>query len=358
MTYAKEDVKESLTTDDIFNLLEFFNAEPKMASGDIVAKTICHNGDTHKLYYYEENQLFHCYSDSCGTFDVIELVQKVEHIDDFNQAINFLVRFFNLESVLDNVDFIDKDLEDWKIFEKYSNDGEQSEELGSLLLDSHDDRILKYYPKPHIIPWEEDGISKEVCDYMGICYDPVQGAIIVPHRDEFGRLVGIRQRTLIQEEEKWGKYRPWYHNGKMYNHPLSFNLYGFDVARDNIENMRTAIVVESEKAVLQYMSMFGVSSCICVAICGSSLSKYQFDLLYNCGINELVIGFDKDFQEIGSDEYDRVIKKLYSVYHKYGSKVNVSFLFDSECNVLGYHSSPLDEGKDKFLYLFKNRIVL
>ena len=178
MTYAKEDVKESLTTDDIFNLLEFFNAEPKMASGDIVAKTICHNGDTHKLYYYEENQMFHCYSDSCGTFDVIELVQKVEHIDDFNQAINFLVRFFNLESVLDNVDLVDRDLEDWKIFEKYANDGDQSEELGSLLLDSYDDRILKYYPKPHIIPWEKDGISKEVCDYMGICYDPVQGAIL------------------------------------------------------------------------------------------------------------------------------------------------------------------------------------
>ena len=42
---------------------------------------------------------------------------------------------------------------------------------------------------------------------------------------------------------------------------------------------------------------------------------------------------------------------------KYKNDVNISFLWDKD-NLLGYKSSPIDEGPDKFLYLFKNRIIL
>lgn len=113
-----------------------------------------------------------------------------------------------------------------------------------------------------------------------------------------------------------------------------------------------------EKAVLQYISYFGLANNLCIAVCGSSLSKYQFQLLQDCGVKEIVIAFDKDFEDIDSEERVKVEEKLLKIYHKFGSMVNMSFLFDSECNTLGYHSSPLDEGKDKFLYLFRNRVIL
>ena len=85
-------------------MLDFFDAEPQMFNTYIIARTICHGGDSHKLYYYENTQLFKCYSDSCGSFDIFELVQKVEDIKDLNAAVFYIVNFFNLQSKIDEVD--------------------------------------------------------------------------------------------------------------------------------------------------------------------------------------------------------------------------------------------------------------
>ena len=357
MSYSKELVKENLELEDIYSLLEYFNAEPEMYSNYIVSRTICHNGDSHKLYYYENTQLFKCYTGSCGTFDIFELVQKVREIDDLNKAIYFVVNFFNLQSQINEADD-DFSIEDWKIFSRYDkiNDIEINNE--KIELDEYDESVLQYFPQPLIIPWVKEGINKEVCDYMGIRYNPENGVILIPHRDEQGRLVGIRQRTLVQEDEKYGKYRPTKIKGKLCNHPLAFNLYGLDKAKDNIKNMGAAVVVESEKSVLQFMSYFGTASNICVAVCGSSLSKYQFQLLMDAGAHEIIIGFDKDFDEFGTEEYNKVIDKLQKIYDKYSPYTTISFLFDKENNQLGYKDSPLDCGKDKFLYLFRNRVIL
>lgn len=186
---------------------------------------------------------------------------------------------------------------------------------------------------------------------MHIHYNPVNGSIIIPHFDQNDRLIGIRQRTLVQEDEIYGKYRPARFQNQLCNHPLAFNLYGLNVAKDNINSLRTAIVVESEKSVLQYISYFGTKSNICVAVCGSSLSKYQFQLLLDCGIEELVIGFDKDFESFDSEDYKKVENKLIKLYYKYNPYINISFLFDKENNILGYKDSPLDKGKEAFLHL-------
>lgn len=115
MTYSKEEVKENLDIDHIYSLLDFFNAEPEIVDDTIVSKTICHDGDTRKLYYYDNTQLFHCYSDSCGTFDIFELIQKVKDVDDLNQVINFVVNFFNLQYKLNEIEIAEATAEDWKI---------------------------------------------------------------------------------------------------------------------------------------------------------------------------------------------------------------------------------------------------
>lgn len=355
MSYDKETVKENLDLEDIYTLLEYLDAEPQMYGTYIVARTICHGGDTHKLYYYENTSLFKCYTGSCGSFDIFELIHKVQDVD-LNTAIYFIVNFFNLQHKIDEVDE-ESYSEDWKIFKQYHK-------LTGIEIKNNKVELpqlpnyIQYYPQPKLLNWESEGISKEVCDYMGIKYNPVNGSIIIPHTDQDGRLIGIRQRTLVQEDEIYGKYRPAKFQGELCNHPLAFNLYGLHEAKENIKNLRTAIIVESEKSVLQYLSYFGTKSDICVAVCGSSLSKYQFNLLLDLHIHELVIGFDKDFDEIGTEDYNKVINKLQKIYDKYSSYVNISFLFDKENNVLGYKNSPLDCGKDAFLHLWRNRIVI
>lgn len=106
------------------------------------------------------------------------------------------------------------------------------------------------------------------------------------------------------------------------------------------------------------MSYFGINNCICVAVCGSNFSRYQLQLLLNLGVKEICIGFDKDFEKLGDESYLQVIEKLRKIYDKYSGYVNISFLFDKEGNQLGYKQSPLDSGKEKFLYLWKNRIII
>lgn len=104
MSYSKDKVKEYLNIEDMYNLLDYLGAEPQMFSNYIVAKTICHQGDTHKLYWYENTTLFRCYSGDCGVFDVFELVQKIEDIDDLNKAVYFVVNFFNLQGKIEEAD--------------------------------------------------------------------------------------------------------------------------------------------------------------------------------------------------------------------------------------------------------------
>lgn len=362
MSYDKDKVKEKIEDEDVFLLLEYLGAEPQNNDNHILCKTICHNGDSHKLYYYYDQKLFKCYTYCQDAFDIFELVMKVKDID-LNKAIYFIVNFFNLYWQLDEYDDEEFSLEDWKIFSQWDKTNNISINNELIVLPEYDKDILKHYPKPRYANWEKDGISKEICDYMGICYNPVDGSIVIPHYDENDRLVGIRERTLVQEEEKWGKYRPMRKikkNNKFeyYNHPLAFNLYGLNKAKENIKNMQVAIVCEGEKSVLQYLSYFGTANDICVSVCGSSLSKYQFNLLLNLGVKEIVIGFDKDFQDIGDEDYLTTISKLQKIYDKYSSFVNISFLFDKEGNRLGYKNSPLDCGRETFLHLFRNRIVI
>jgi hypothetical protein len=357
--YNKDDVKDAIEMEDVYSLLDYFQADPQMYSDQIISRTVCHGGDSHKLYYYDEQQLFHCYSGCHDSFDIFELVQRVRHIDDLNQAIIFVVEFFNLQGRVESENINTHDSEDWKILAAYDKiNSIQYEEVNQVKLPILNENILKYYPKPIVKPWIRDNISQDICNYMGICYDPVDGNILIPHRDIEGNLIGIRQRTLIREQEQYGKYKPWRRGTQLYNHPLGFNLYGINNAKSNIAKVKTAIVVESEKSVLQSMSYLGTANNIAVAVCGSSLSKYQFNMLLNLGVNEVVIGFDKDFEEIGSAEYFQVINKLEKIYAKYHTYANISFLFDAENDTLGYKNSPFDKGKDAFMKLWRHRIYL
>lgn len=360
MSYSKEDLKENIDYDDVFLLLDTLGAEPVDKGDYIVAKTICHCGSTNKLYFYNNSDYFQCYT-QCGTFDVIELIQKVKGLD-FNAAIYFLVNFFNLQWKIDDKDDAEYNQEDWKIFDRQEELRAKARELEKFQfveLPEYDKSILTYYPQPIIADWQDTGITKEVCDIMNIRYDPVELSVLIPHYDDNSRLVGIRRRTLVEEEEAWGKYRPWRNGHTQYNHPLSFNLYGLDIAKHNIQRCGTVVVYEAEKSVLNHISQFGIENDIAVAVCGSTFSKYQFELLRYYGAKEIIIAFDKDYHSLDDVEnYEAFEKKMKKLGNKFNAQCNLSFLVDGEKNLLGYKDSPIDRGKEIFLDLFKDRRYL
>jgi len=84
-------------------------------------------------------------------------------------------------------------------------------------------------------------------NHRGICYDPKNEGIVIPHYNIDGELIGIRERTLIKENEKYGKYIPAKLNGQMYNHPLSFNLYNLNNSKDNIKALKKVIIFEGKR---------------------------------------------------------------------------------------------------------------
>jgi hypothetical protein len=134
-------------------------------------------------------------------------------------------------------------------------------------------------------------------------------------------------------------------------------LYNLNFSKDNIKVFGKAIVFESEKSCLQYKSYFGLENDISVACCGSSFSAHQMQLLLDLGVKEVIIAFDRQFQELGDKEFIQLKKKLMTLYNKYHNYTNISFIFDKNM-ITGYKDSPVDCGPQIFLQLFKERIIL
>lgn len=370
INYDKTKIREQLTIDNYFELLSEFNGNPSWAGENIISDTICHNrpGEgSHKLYFYANSSLFICYTGGCeeSTFDVFQLVQKVSRLQwneeyDLNDSVRFIAQRFGIAGTEEDGSEIETS-EEWKILSKYDRIKEiiNKEEKTEITLNDYDDIILSRFNYECLIrPWYDDGISTEVMEKAKIGFYPGGSQITIPHYDVNNRFIGLRGRSLIKEEaELYGKYRPIRVNNQLYNHPLGFNLYGLNWNKENIKTLKKAIILESEKSVLQYATMFGWDNNITVACCGSNISNYQIQLLLENGAEEIIVAMDRQFQELGDSEFKKLTKHLEKLNEKYGEYVKLSFIFDKNM-ITKYKSSPTDESKEKFLKLFKERIYL
>ena len=371
MKYDSNEIKQQLTFQQVFDYTAELGGNPRLdptGAEVFVAHTICHNPaccGSHKLYYYGNTRLFRCYTECAGdAFDIYDLTRramKLQRNEEWTlpRAVGHVAHYFGISiSDEENFDNGQTRLQDWEILKNYQENSSISSDKKIVEFKEFDEKILEHFPRPLITPWINEGITQEVMNARGICYDPVSQGIIIPHYDENGALIGIRSRTLIKEEEVYGKYRPAVINGKMYNHPLGFALYNLNNAKTAISQLGTAIVFEGEKSTLLYASLFGAENDISVATCGSNLIQHQVDLLIQCGAKEICIAFDKQFKERGDAEFLQWVKKLKTLHAKYSKQVKVSFLFDKEGDLLGYKSSPIDHGRDTFMKLFKERVRL
>lgn len=358
-TYNKDFIKENLTMTDIYEIVTELGGEPVQHNDFITARTICHCGDSHKLYYYSNTHLFRCFTGCAdSTFDIFELVRKVKGRQEngwhLPKAIEYVAVRFGFDSINQDFENEGEILPDWEIFNKFSKTNELKDKQ-IVELKTFDGKFLNHLPRPRIPIWLNEGISQTVMNHRGICYDPYSHGIVIPHYDIDGNLIGIRERTLVQEDEVYGKYRPAVINGTMYNHPLGFNLYNINWSKNNIQHLKKAIIYEGEKSTLLHASYFGEDSDISVAVCGSNLINYQFQLLRSLGVQEICIAFDRQYKDVGDAEWKLWTKKLTELHNKYSNYCEVSFIFDKE-NILGYKMSPIDAGPNVFMDLFNRRI--
>lgn len=367
INYDKAEIRNQLEIENIFELLHEWGGDPEYTSFGIISATICHNepGEgSRKLYYYLNSGLFQCYTGCSGYFDIFELVRKIADIQwhenyDLNDAVRWIARRFGISGTAIDDNEITA-IEDWKLLANYDRIQEITpKNKTEIILKEYDETILSrlnYTVK--IGPWLNEGICQEAIDQARIGYYPVGEQISIPHFDKDGRFIGLRGRTLIQDEaEIYGKYRPMRICKNLYNHPLGMNLYNFNNSKENIKLMKKAIIFEGEKSCLLYKSYFGLENDISVACCGSSVSTYQIQLLMDAGAEEIIIAFDRQFVEIGDKEFKHLTKNLIKINEKFSNIVNISFIFDRNM-ITGYKDSPIDCGKNVFLKLFKERVIL
>lgn len=256
ISFDKVEIRDTLTLDNIYDLLTDWGGEPEWTQFGILSATICHNppGEgSRKLYFYDNSHLFRCYTGCDSYFDIFELVIKVAKIQwnldyDLNEAIRWIAQRFGISGTNVEEDEV-KSSQDWKILANYEHIRNIEVKERDLSLKPYDPIILdRFNYNVKITPWLQEGISQEALNQAKIGFYPGGDQITIPHFDKDGIFIGLRGRTLVAEEgEFYGKYRPLRVNQIMYNHPLGMNLYNLNHSKNNIALMKKAIVFEGKR---------------------------------------------------------------------------------------------------------------
>ena len=351
-----QDIINSITLDDVRVFLESLGVDQIAVyedKGYLVCPTICHNpldeAESMKLYWYQNNKIFRCYTECNEAMSIFTLYQKFMRINyhrvEFEEAVDYVKKCIKHITISRQKKY-KPDID----FEKYNFDSAIPK------LTEYPKEMLTYFLPYHHPLWIKDGIKPEVMDKFNIGFWNRENKITIPHFDIDGRLIGIRARTLDPEEAaEYGKYRPVQIGTTLYSHPLHFNLYGIYEHKEAIMKRRSAIIVEGEKSVLLDDGYYGQWANT-VACCGSNINKFQISLLTNIlGANEITIAFDKEYEDWRSNQARAYRLKIEEMCKKYKGQATFYYIWDMD-NLLGYKDSPFDKGKEIFEELYKHRL--
>ena len=338
-------ITEELDVEKIKLLLKKLEIPFQETESYLLMPTVCHNEDidsaSWKLYYYKNSHIFYCYTEcSCG-MSIFKFLKKFYSIRNYDY--DWFEDIYCVVLDCSNFRMGAHTPRYKKIRDKYTTARQVS-------LPVFSPNVLGCFTKIYPSEWIKEGITKETMDKFNILYSIPQNKIIIPHYNVNGELVGIRGRALDEWEiENVGKYMPVKVENTWYNHPLSLNLYGLNITKDNIEKERICFLFEGEKSVL-ISDGFQRKNCA-AAVCGSQFNKHALKILIqNCHPQEIVICFDKE-----DNTNDKYFNKLYTIGKKYQNYADFSFIFDRD-NLLEPKDSPVDKGEEVFNKLLERRV--
>lgn len=353
-----QDIINSITLEDVVVFLESLGVDQIAVYKEkdyLICPTICHNpldeAESMKLYWYQNNKIFRCYTECNEAMSIFTLYQKFmkinNHIDiSFFEAEDYVKKCLKHIIKLNTSKTYKPAID----YEKYKYDSEVPE------LPYYSPSVLDCFSDYYHPSWIRDGISIDSMKKFNIKFSLGQNKIIIPHYDLNNHLVGIRTRTIDAEEaEQFGKYRPLQLGSTIYAHPLHFNLYGIYEHQNGIKLRRSAIIAEGEKSVLLDDGYYKELSNT-VACCGSTFNKYHISLLTDVlGATEITIALDKEYEDWRSEQARSYRQKIEKLCKKYKGKAIFFYIWDTD-NLLNYKDSPFDRGKEVFEELYKRRI--
>lgn len=309
-------IKEQLNDEDIIKILELLGCSYIKDENDyLVCDTICHHGDSHKLYYYKNTKMFKCYT-HCDSMDIFGLIQNSLNIDFYSSFI-WILNNFNINN--NNNECIR--ISDWNFIKSYKR---HKKGLSNQLQKVYDDKIFNIFQKKYYQGWIDEGISIKSMIKYNIMYCDYTQQIIIPHYNINNELIGIRARNLNARSDI--KYIPFYDGNIFYNHSLGLNLYGLNKNKDCIKRKRKVMIVEGEKSVIQCDTMFHEDN-FSVAVCGSNISIEQIKLLLELDVTEIILALDKQYQSADSIEYENWKNHILKISQKILPYSKVSVLW-------------------------------
>lgn len=181
-----------------------------------------------------------------------------------------------------------------------------------------------------------DGISAKTQKEFDVGFDKKTQRVVFAIRDLEGKLVGVKGRTVIEDERKYKYIYPWL----AYQSAILFNYHR---AISEISLQGSVIVFEAEKSPMQMYDMGIYNS---VAIGSSDASPYQIKILKDLKC-DVVLAHDK-----GTD-----LGFLKEKYKKLGYFRNIYVIIDIE-GLLQDKDSPSDRGLETWNRLYKSKIKL
>ena len=361
----KDYLIEHITEEQVLSMLERFGAIPfgAIKEKEIWFKTICHNGNSHKLCYFRESKSFYCYT-NCGQMSLFNFVMKLKNCT-FSEAIKFVAGEIGISDRQGFNNKYNNQIQELNKIDRYIQ-LRRFKKTAIENLPKIETNILSYFEDyVFFTGWIDEGISIETMKLFGIRWYEFQKHIIIPHYNVSGELIGIRRRSL-QEKDIKNKYMPEIIEGIQYNHSLNMNLYGLHLHIKAIRKYKKIVIVESEKSVMLAHDYYGDNAFV-VATCGFNISNWQRDMILSLGVEEVMLGFDKDFELIDYENHDdnsieykkyqRFINRVYSLAHKFTTYCRTYVLWDTT-NLLDKKDSPFDKGKEVLEIIMKNKIEI
>lgn len=341
-----ESIKNQINEDNVIILMDSLGADFNYQSQDQIRfKSICHNSNSYKLYYFINTNSFYCFREG-KSFDAISLVQHVKHID-FNQAVSYICSVLHLQvgKIEEN-----KCIDNWAELRRFLPNAEP--EPDKLL--TYDKSILSLFDHLYPQEWLDYGISADILDKFGIGWYARQACISIPVLFN-GQLVGVRGRYTREQDVAKGKYRPICTlDGTVLKFPSSACLYGYDQNKAAIEKSRQVVLFESEKSVLKAPS-YNLHNAL--AVFGSNISRQHIQLLLELGVNDVVLCMDSDYKQVGDDEFKFFVVKMKKLAAKLKPYFSVSIVYNNQGYDM-YKCNMMDIPYEQAMKLWEGRVKI
>ena len=374
------------------------NAEPQWATCGgkrcIKVLTLCHGGTHHNAVFDPESHKVTCFSECNTTMMIHTWVGRALGIKKAYKAKRFIEKWID-EAEIDLSDAVPGATSVISCYHAFDPD-KRVEMVPGIAPEILSDLYSQFDTSPETLsklvwakPREQggDGIPlRQLIDFQVGCY-PARGTIILPHHNINGEIVGLYERNFMPtrdkmrellgygphewiEKEHWkqiqaaprSKYMPLLKEGKYqdkakscWSFPNSRNLYGLHKAKEAIQRTGKAIIFEGAKSVM-LAHAYGYPFAVASHTYGAN--ENHLAMLIQAGAKEIILAFDKQFQEPEGREWDIYQERTEGLAKRVGACATVSRICDREGAFLGYKDAPIDKGKAAFDSLFERREIL